>query len=195
MYTSKGIKGSTPLNNNRYTSWKGRFSDHFYLLFMIIYNILGNNRFLMGGMVMLGPNVLQSSLTLALIVVTWLIQLLVIIPMVSSYRSIHEGNILSKLAPYVINEALSLVVCSFNVQFFLMSAGTEPGIIPRCLSYEIDPIFQGFLEKNSADINYCNVCNIMRPRRTRHCRHCDNCVQVFDHHCPVSNLPISIIIE
>jgi len=85
---------------------------------------------------------------------------------------------------------------------YLLTALTDPGIIPRREIFELfgkvpeqytERVFDMFnLANMTADdrnklfqsFKYCTTCKIFRPSRASHCAYCDNCIEVFDHHCP-----------
>lgn len=82
--------------------------------------------------------------------------------------------------------------------FMLLTAITNPGIIPRYtgegLPRGTDPksvdAITGFLVPRYVLINgvclrqkFCRTCRIYRPPRSNHCSVCDNCVLKHDHHC------------
>lgn len=51
------------------------------------------------------------------------------------------------------------------------------------------------LEEYKSDVNklkqiltsLCHSCGCIKPLRTKHCAQCDRCVEVFDHHCSITN--------
>eukprot|EP00039_Didymoeca_costata_P018542 m.333903 g.333903 ORF g.333903 m.333903 type:complete len:310 (-) comp17243_c0_seq1:4363-5292(-) len=86
--------------------------------------------------------------------------------------------------------------------FFLLTALTDPGIIPRAPKEEAQlstprkphsvhhpPWSQdAMVMGKEVNLKYCTTCHLYRPPRASHCRICNNCVENFDHHCPwVSN--------
>jgi hypothetical protein len=141
---------ATALSGARYRNWKG------------------NNVFLCGGGLMLGPHVEFLRTSMLIIVGTWAAFIWLLAPLIN------------RIECYQV--ALGFLLA--NMVFLLSTAFTEPGIIPR---RKRDLLTDTMCEEIQLNVQqYCTVCNIVRPPRTKHCKYCDNCVRTFDHHCPVS---------
>jgi palmitoyltransferase ZDHHC9/14/18 len=123
----------------------------------------GQNHFLCGGRLVMGVHVHQFSLSVTLIVVSWL-----------AYTIL--------LVPFMNNETLyfvSLGFLTFILYFLFATAFTEPGIVLRKHG-----LHSPHKPSGPEHGGFCSICEITRPLRARHCKFCDNCVDVFDHHCP-----------
>jgi palmitoyltransferase ZDHHC9/14/18 len=88
---------------------------------------------------------------------------------------------------------LSIGLVVYSLIFLILTAFTDPGIIPRSMlasgqnrdqwtsiHRQQDIVIDGQLYK----IKFCDTCRIFRPPRAIHCSVCNNCVEKFDHHCP-----------
>jgi palmitoyltransferase ZDHHC9/14/18 len=131
----------------------------------------GSQKFLCNGRLMLGVNTGHLKLSIFLTFITWLLYAFLIVPFLQN--------------SYILFIAITFLVV--NESLLLITAFTEPGIIPRRnktkLNINVDMKSRG---------NYCSICKIIRPNRCRHCRHCDACIDVFDHHCPWTGTCIGI---
>ncbi|XP_064405168.1 palmitoyltransferase ZDHHC9-like isoform X1 [Halichondria panicea] len=87
----------------------------------------------------------------------------------------------------------------YSMAFLLKTGCTDPGIIPRAktdeLDYQLrqadDVIKQGTarymtitVKGEQQKLKWCATCEIWRPPRASHCGLCNNCYEHFDHHCP-----------
>lgn len=133
----------------------------------------GKNKFLFGGRIMLGAHDKHLLISLTLLIVTYSVFLGLIVPLLE--------------IPLLFFIGVFLFVGTLI--FLLLTAFTEPGIIPRRPPSKL-------LESLSPDVRekvqYCHTCRIVRPPRAKHCRYCDNCVEVFDHHCPWTGTCIGV---
>lgn len=161
----------------------------------MIYNLTGNNSFLVDGIIFTGAHCYQLLLSIVLISITWLAFFFGILPF------IHEA------IPYQI---LLVLILGCYATFFL-TACMDPGIYPRRQVFPLAPdatqhplhlqptinmkqflreqdLFHQFYYHYYQNWReeYCELCGILHTKRTRHCRYCNNCVHTFDHHCPVS---------
>ncbi|KAL2895730.1 putative protein S-acyltransferase 3 [Bienertia sinuspersici] len=145
----------------------------------------GNNRFLCGGRLVLGPDagsLYLSSFLIGCPAITFCIRMLV---------RIREHDPLYGYG---------------DILFLYMTSVRDPGIIPRnhrppeeedievTSSMELvggksgslkiprtkDVSVNGYIVK----VKFCDTCKLYRPPRASHCSVCNNCVQRFDHHCP-----------
>jgi palmitoyltransferase ZDHHC9/14/18 len=126
----------------------------------------GKNKFLCDGHLMIGVHSSHLVVTLTLLVVTYILFLGLLVP----------------LTNIPLFEYLGMVLFVLNISSLLVTAFTEPGIIPRrppTHDAESESAVEGLKDK----LQFCNTCHIVRPPRAKHCRYCDNCVDLFDHHC------------
>ena len=144
----------------------------------------GNNRFYLGGRLMIGPrsDVKWVSATMAGVVGLPVAYFVFVMPYLCKEVT---------AALPVINGVLffSTLVC------MALTMCTEPGIIPRKYVFELThslpsqftpDILLTDLE-NGAKYKHCPTCKVFRPPGAHHCAKCNNCVDGFDHHCPFLN--------
>eukprot|EP01041_Mallomonas_annulata_P010219 gene10219-21307_t len=133
----------------------------------------GRNKFICGGRIMMGVHANHLSVSLTMVFFTWLTYLGLIVPLMN----------------LPICYIIGLLFFFFNVLFLLITAFTEPGIIPRRPPSQL---LESMSEEMRDKVQYCHTCRIVRPPRAKHCRYCDNCVEVFDHHCPWTGTCIGV---
>ncbi|CAE7947137.1 app [Symbiodinium sp. KB8] len=159
----------------------------------------GRNRFLCAGRCMVGPNIdkrFQMCTFCALFVPS-------LFYFVFCMRYLWE-----KVSPWM--PVLTGILLFSTVSLWLLTACTDPGIIPRASLQLAVPGIQDavaaatgcrpLLADGATDVlcditaweeeqgyRFCQTCRIIRPPRASHCRDCDNCVLRFDHHCPFVN--------
>jgi palmitoyltransferase ZDHHC9/14/18 len=133
----------------------------------------GKNKFLCGGRIMMGAHANHLLLSITLLVVTFSLFLLGVVPLLHMPILFYVGGGL----------AVSTLL------FLLLTAFTEPGIIPR---RPPSKLLESMSEDARQKLQYCHTCRIVRPPRAKHCRYCDNCVEVFDHHCPWTGTCIGV---
>ena len=133
----------------------------------------GRNKFMCGGRIMMGVHANHLSVSLTMVFVTWLTYLGLLVP----------------LMDIPLCYLIGLLFFILNVLFLLITAFTEPGIIPRRPPSQL---LESMSEEMRDKVQYCHTCRIVRPPRAKHCRYCDNCVEVFDHHCPWTGTCIGV---
>jgi len=137
----------------------------------------GKEQFFMGGRLMAGPNWKACIGTVSLI-------------------AIPSGVFLGFVAPYLSKHvhtvimAFSCILPFFSLLFLLVTACTDPGVIPR---QEPDAEYLTGQKPRSKDVwvngqrvvvRYNDTCHFYQPPRAHHCSVNDNCIERFDHHCP-----------
>ncbi|XP_062203271.1 probable protein S-acyltransferase 4 isoform X2 [Phragmites australis] len=165
----------------------------------------GNNVFLCGGRLILGPDVASLLLTMFLIIGPTVI---FCYQMKSKFYHSQEHT----TGQHHMHWAAVLIVILTTIMdmvFLFMTSARDPGIVPRNTrappeADELlgtstpsmdwsngrtprmrfrrtkDVIVNGFAVK----VKFCETCLRYRQPRSSHCSICDNCVQKFDHHCP-----------
>ncbi|RAL51601.1 hypothetical protein DM860_011103 [Cuscuta australis] len=155
----------------------------------------GNNKFLLNGRLVFGPDAKALIVTVMLIV----LPVGVFCAFVAREFQHHsqECN-----AGYVIMSVAIILTVSVLV-FLFLTASRDPGIVPRN-SHPPDEILNCYSSAPAVSSNekcvphtkevrvnglavrvkYCDTCMVFRPPRCTHCKICDNCVERFDHHCP-----------
>ena len=133
----------------------------------------GKNKFLCNGRIMMGAHSNHLLLSITLLVVTYALFLLGVVPL------LHM--------PILFYIGIGLAVGTMT--FLLLTAFTEPGIIPR---RPPSKLLESMSEDARQKLQYCHTCRLVRPPRAKHCRYCDNCVEVFDHHCPWTGTCIGV---
>ena len=129
----------------------------------------GNNQFLFGGRVLLGPRADRSC-----VIATWTV-LFLCQTAFSVFVTPYLWRNVSEWLP-----VLSWYFFLCTVTFLLMTSLSDPGILPRrkiCELIRLDSNIEG-------DTSYCKECEIFRPVSTQHCQRCNNCILELDHHCP-----------
>ncbi|KAK6924181.1 LOW QUALITY PROTEIN: Palmitoyltransferase, DHHC domain [Dillenia turbinata] len=159
----------------------------------------GNNRFVLNGRLIFGPDAKSLIVTLLLI----LVPVVIFCTLVARHllQEFPESN-----AGYII----VVVAILFTIQvlvLLLLTSSCDPGIVPRnahppeeelCneayassgtggrqtptlqLPRTKEVLVNGIL----VTVKYCDTCMLYRPPRCSHCSICNNCVERFDHHCP-----------
>mmetsp|Transcript_21633 Transcript_21633/g.40748 ORF Transcript_21633/g.40748 Transcript_21633/m.40748 type:complete len:326 (+) Transcript_21633:42-1019(+) len=160
----------------------------------------GQNRFFCGGRCMAGPNIdhhFQISTFCAILLPS------------AFYFSICARYLCASVSPWL--PILTVAILVSTVALWLLTACTDPGIIPRAsLQLAVPDLQQTVAEatgcrpivpatwgtdvvcditalEEEQGFRFCPTCRIIRPPRASHCRDCDNCVLRFDHHCPFVN--------
>ncbi|GFZ03925.1 DHHC-type zinc finger family protein [Actinidia rufa] len=154
----------------------------------------GSNIFLLQGRFIFGPDVRSLLLTVFLIVAPVTVFCVFVARKLMDDFS-HDLGILVMV--------VVIVFTLYDLLLLLMTAGRDPGIIPRNDHPPEPESYDGNAEVGSGQtplsrvrikdvvvngvtvkIKYCDTCMLYRPPRCSHCSICNNCVEKFDHHCP-----------
>lgn len=135
----------------------------------------GNNKFVVGGWFILGPDTNILALTVFLI---------------SAPAALFNVFVATELRDWSLGFLIvGIALPVWCLYMLLRTSMSDPGIIPRQplpplaprhLPREQDVMVNGHIVKSK----YCDTCNVYRPPRCSHCSVCNNCVERFDHHCP-----------
>ncbi|XP_072953746.1 probable protein S-acyltransferase 7 [Typha angustifolia] len=160
----------------------------------------GSNIFCLRGRLIFGPDWSSLLITVVLIVVP--VILFAVFVSLRLVNDLHHqfGNLVL---------AAAVVFATYVIVLLFLTAGRDPGIVPRnshppepdddggispCLSTEwtgsqngassLPPTKDVLVNGVVVKVKYCNTCMLYRPPRCSHCSICNNCVERFDHHCP-----------
>ncbi|XP_021852416.1 probable protein S-acyltransferase 3 isoform X1 [Spinacia oleracea] len=155
----------------------------------------GNNRFLCGGRLVLGPDagsLYLSSFLIGFPAITFCIRMLV---RIKEHDPLYGYGVLTA----------GVILTFMDLLFLYMTSVRDPGIIQRNYNQVCDDVSEASsreLVAGKSDslkiprtkdvtingytikVKFCDTCKLYRPPRASHCSICNNCVQRFDHHCP-----------
>ncbi|CAN1828794.1 Protein S-acyltransferase 8 [Linum perenne] len=156
-----------------------------------IFRIFSVQIFLFNGRIILGPDARSVLITF----------LLIVVPVI-----IFSTCVATKLVEELPRESSSLRHAIPVLVLLLLTAGRDPGIVPRSNHPPEDDSFHNSIRMEGSErqtptprlprmkevfvngvpvkVKYCETCLLYRPPRCSHCSVCDNCVERFDHHCP-----------
>ncbi|XP_058103046.1 probable protein S-acyltransferase 7 [Magnolia sinica] len=176
--TDRGVAGAPDAAAPRiYQAWKG------------------SNIFFLEGRFIFGPDARSLLLTIFLIAAPVAIFCIYVARKLMDDFHHHLG-----ISIMVVAVAFTLYVLAL----LLLTAGRDPGIIPRNVHPPEPEGFEGSTEVGggqtpplrlprtkdvyvngiSVKVKYCDTCMLYRTPRCSHCSICNNCVERFDHHCP-----------
>ena len=138
----------------------------------------GKHRFYCNGRIMVGPDInvsiFAATLTTGSCMLFWVFVCAQLSPRL--HLAVTVGGVVLYL--------ISLV-------FMVLTATTDPGILPRNPFMEDSEAGQRAQEVRTDVVNgltvqlkWCKTCRIWRPPCASHCSECNVCVERFDHHCP-----------
>eukprot|EP00298_Acanthocystis_sp_HF-20_P017006 c21649_g2_i1.p1 GENE.c21649_g2_i1~~c21649_g2_i1.p1 ORF type:complete len:296 (+),score=93.60 c21649_g2_i1:15-902(+) len=155
-------------NNNRPAGWVPMYAYEEWP---------GQNMFLCRGYCITGPKADNPF--------RFLFFLCVSIP-TGLFFGFESSKLWSLSAPSII---VPTILCIIFIIFWMLTALTDPGIIPRQerIVTTPDSFSRVEVDENGFERTYrwCCTCCLWRPPRASHCSSCDNCVLELDHHCPV----------
>ncbi|KMT14896.1 hypothetical protein BVRB_3g064100 [Beta vulgaris subsp. vulgaris] len=156
----------------------------------------GNNKFLCGGRLVLGPDagsLYLSSFLIGCPAITFCIRMLI---RIREHDPLYGYGVLTT----------GVVLTLMDFLFLFMTSARDPGIVPRNLrppeeddlemtssmefvagksgSLKIPRTKDVKINGYTIKVKFCDTCKLYRPPRASHCSICNNCVQKFDHHCP-----------
>ncbi|KAJ0974622.1 hypothetical protein J5N97_016587 [Dioscorea zingiberensis] len=154
----------------------------------------GNNRFLLSGRLIFGPDVRSMVLTVFLIIIPVILFMVFVIQRLINEFPHHLGYLIM---------AVGVIFTTYVLFLLVFTSARDPGIIPRNThppepdndaeselagnqrgSSSLPPTKDVLVNGITVKVKYCHTCMLYRPPRCSHCSICNNCVDRFDHHCP-----------
>ena len=130
--------------------------------------VVGNHRFIFGGLITLGPQIHYLLIVLVL-------------------SLIAEFAVLSLVCYFHIAMGIVfLILSTVHMGLMLSVALTDPGIVPPSISSRATTspaLMTSIVNGTKVDQKWCHSCNIHTPPRGKHCTVCGCCVDKHDHHC------------